>query len=207
MSSATASKQSIDHKVVQKRGTSLAASNSISSLNASFSGEDIKNKKAGGVRLFTVRHKPRQSKVKIFSQKVEISKNVTSKIGSLENYDYKAGGGDVVIESNALNWNAQSKINSLETANYVPNGGNVKIESHKLNWEAKSKIGSLEKAATYKPHGGNVKIENHKLNFKARARPRTDTGLVYEEETEDYMNNTSQCVSVENLNDTQNYSS
>jgi hypothetical protein len=153
--SQTATTVQNSQKTAPKRGTSLTASTSISSLNTSFNGEDVKNKKT--VR-YAVRHKPRPSKVKIFSQKVEI-KNATSKIGSLNNYDYKPSGGDVVIETKQLNWNAQSKINSLEfAAKYVPNGGNVKIESHKLNWKADAKIGSLEKAATYKPHGGNVKV-------------------------------------------------
>ena len=56
----------------------------------------------------------------------------------------------------------------------------------------------MEKAATYVPHGGNVKIESRKLDFKSKARPKTDTGLVYiedddDEEEEDY--NSSQNVS------------
>ncbi len=150
----TASTAQNNQKPISKRGTSLTASNSFSSLNTSFNGEDVKNKKT--VR-YAVRHKPRPSKVKIFSEKVEVK--ASSKIGSLKNADYKPSGGDVVIETKQLNWNAQSKINSLEfAAKYVPNGGNVKIESHKLNWNAAAKIGSLEKAATYKPHGGNVKV-------------------------------------------------
>ncbi len=54
----------------------------------------------------------------------------------------------------------------------------------------------------------SIQIESHKLDFKARARPKTDTGLIYiEDEDDGYMNNTSECVSVENLNDTQGYSS
>ena len=103
------------------------------------------------------------------------------------------------------------------------------IENHKLNWQAKAKIGSLEKAATYVPHGGNVKvnfsfsfqenkkkvtdlfyffqIENRKLDFKSKARPKTDTGLIYIEDDDDDDYNSSQNVSGENLNDTQDLSS
>lgn len=189
-------------KLSKQRGASMSAAISVNSLGSNGKSDDGNKKKV----RYAVKHKPRESKVKIFSQKVEI-KNVSSKIGSLENHNYKPTGGDVVIETRTLNWNAQSKINSLEkAANYVPNGGNVKIENHKLNWRANSKIGSLEKAATYQPHGGNVKIESHKLNFKARARPKTDTGLVYIED-DDYLDNSSQNISIENLNDTQDYSS
>lgn len=208
-------RKSIEETVSKpKRGTSLSAGisvNSLSSTNESIQSKKSTQKPKKIIRV-AVRHKPRESKVKIFSQKVEI-KNVSSKIGSLENYNHKPQGGDVVIQTHELNWNAQSKINSLEkAANYVPNGGNVKIENHKLNWQAKAKIGSLEKAATYVPHGGNVKIESHKLDFKSRARPKTDTGLVYieddddeeEEDEEDY--NSSQNVSGEYLNETQDLS-
>lgn len=121
-------RKSIEEKKT-KRGTSLSAGISINSLSST--NESIESKKSSvkpkKVVRVAVRHKPRESKVKIFSQKVEI-KNVSSKIGSLENYNHKPQGGDVVIETRELNWNAQSKINSLEkAANYVPNGGNVKV--------------------------------------------------------------------------------
>lgn len=185
-----------------QRGSSLSAAVSINSLGSiGYGCGSAENKKP--VR-YAVKHKPRESKVKIFSQKVEI-RNVSSKIGSLDNANHKPAGGDVIIETKPLSWNAQSKINSLEKAkNYVPNGGNIKIESHKLNWNAAAKIGSLEKAASYQPHGGNVKIENRKLNFKAKARPRTDTGLVIIE-TNDYLDQSQ--YSNDNFNETNDFSS
>lgn len=195
----------MDSKQMSKRGVSLSAGISQTSLTSSASRNEenlVKGEKKN-IR-YAVRHKPRESKVKIFSQKMEI-KNVASKIGSLKNYDHKPAGGDVIIETRPLNWNAQSKIKSLENAaTYTPSGGNVKIEDHKLNWKANAKIGSLDKAASYVPHGGNVKIESHKLNFKARARPKTDTGLIYIE-SDDFDD--SQNLSLDYLNDTQDLSS
>lgn len=195
--------ESSSNKQISKRGVSLSAGISQTSLTNSL-GKNEENKGEKKAVRYAVRHKPRESKVKIFSQKVEI-KNVSSKIGSLENYSHKPQGGDVIIETRPVNWNAQAKIKSLEkAATYTPSGGNVKIEDHKLSWKAQAKIGSLEKAASYVPHGGNVKIESHKLDFKSKARPKTDTGLVYIE-SDDFDD--SQNVSLDNLNDTQDFSS
>ena len=119
----TPSRKSVEEK--PKRGMSLSAGVSVNSLSSDSTGTS-KSKPKKTVR-YAVRHKPRESKVKIFSQKVEI-RNVSSKIGSLDNYNHKPAGGDVVIETRELNWNAQSKIGSLEkAATYVPNGGNVKV--------------------------------------------------------------------------------
>lgn len=156
----------------------LRSSSMVSSPNGddSFSNEPEFNKDGTKNVKYVFRYKPKESQVKIFSQKVQI-KNVSSKIGSFAKANYVPGGGNVVIESKQLAWNAQSKIRSLEYANYQPNGGNVKIENRKLNWQAQSKIRSLDHA-NYQPAGGNVKIESHKLNFREKARPKTDTGLM-----------------------------
>ncbi|RNA30821.1 microtubule-associated 4 [Brachionus plicatilis] len=45
---------------------------------------------------YVVKHRPRASNVKIFSQKVEL-KNVKSKINSLDKANYVPGGGNVVV--------------------------------------------------------------------------------------------------------------
>lgn len=114
-----------DKSSLTKRGSSLSAAISTNSMGSVCGSTE--NKKS--IR-YAVKHKPRESKVKIFSQKVEI-KNVSSKIGSMENYNHKPAGGDVIIETKPLSWNAHSKINSLEKAKtYVPNGGNVKVTFH-----------------------------------------------------------------------------
>lgn len=198
-------------KTQPKRGVSLSFTNkpsrsmSINTIDGKDDMSDCKSVTDSAKRVIRmVRHKPKESQVKIFHQKVEL-KNVTSKIGSLEKAaDYVPGGGNVKIETKQLNWNAQSKIGSLEkAAEYVPAGGNVKIESRKLNWNAKSKIGSLEKA-NYQPKGGNVKIESHKLDFKQKARPKTDTGLIVIEINPNSLqvsNNPSHSNSSENIDD------
>lgn len=76
---------------------------------------------------YIIRHKPRESQVKIFSQKLDIK--AQSKIGSLERAaNYTPHGGNVKIESHKVKWDAKAKIGSLEkAATYVPHGGNVKV--------------------------------------------------------------------------------
>jgi hypothetical protein len=121
---------------VTKRGVSLSnvpkmkttrsmsindAADSLDDTASQVSSEGKKNIK------YVVRHKPRESQVKIFTQKVEI-KNVSSKIGSLEKAaHYTPSGGNIKIESHKLAWNAKSRIGSLEYADYRPKGGNVKV--------------------------------------------------------------------------------
>ncbi|CAF0727181.1 unnamed protein product [Brachionus calyciflorus] len=205
----------------QKRGVSLSNSSGFTktrSLSTQASNDnlslcsdrsDMNNKTV----RYVIKHKPKPSQVKIFSQKVEfkgvkskinslekanyvpgggnviidtkpVNWEANSKIGSLDKYNYEPGGGNVIIETRPCNWEAKSKIGSLEKANYTPSGGNVKIVNHQLNWQARSKIGSLEKA-NYTPKGGNVKIQTFKVDFKERARPKTDTGLIIIEDFND----------------------
>ncbi|XP_065218996.1 MATH and LRR domain-containing protein PFE0570w isoform X2 [Planococcus citri] len=97
-------------------------------------------------------------------------KVVRSKIGSLENYTHKPGGGRVKIENRKLEWKVQPRIEA-KNDKYVPTGGDKKITQVKLQWSAKSKIGSLENA-THKPGGGDKKIESVKLDFKDKAKPK-----------------------------------
>ncbi|XP_030755801.1 microtubule-associated protein tau [Sitophilus oryzae] len=98
-------------------------------------------------------------------------KVVKSKIGSLENYHYKPGGGKVKIENKKLEFkNAAPRIEA-KNERYLPKKGEKKIITQKLEWNAKSKIGSLENA-TYKPKGGDKKIESVKLDFKDKAKSK-----------------------------------
>ncbi|XP_076258867.1 uncharacterized protein LOC143195518 [Rhynchophorus ferrugineus] len=114
-------------------------------------------------------------------------KVVKSKIGSLDNANYKPGGGRVKIENKKLDFKHATPRIEAKNDKYVPKGGERKeiesarsvrsarsprkIISQKLEWNAKSKIGSLENA-TYKPKGGDKKIETVKLDFKEKAKPK-----------------------------------
>ncbi|CAG9861188.1 unnamed protein product [Phyllotreta striolata] len=97
-------------------------------------------------------------------------KVVKSKIGSLDNANYKPGGGNVKIETKKVEIKAAPRIEA-KNDKYVPKGGEKKIVHQKLQWNAKPKIGSLENA-THKPKGGDKKIESIKLDFKEKAKPK-----------------------------------
>jgi hypothetical protein len=136
-----------------KRGVSLvnnsrkfsvanSMNNSRENLNDSFSsGSGVSQNGNGGKKnvKYLIRHKPKESNVKIESHKLEWK--AQSKIGSLEKAaTYKPAGGNVKIENHKVEWNAQSKIGSLEkAANYKPAGGNVKIQSFKLDFNKRAK--------------------------------------------------------------------
>ena len=106
-----------NRKIATKRGSSLSArknknwnrsmsinpENNVSRETINSDQQSSNNEQkfnADGTRnvKYIVKHKPRESQVKIFSQKLAL-KNVTSKIGSLENYDHKPAGGSVVVNS------------------------------------------------------------------------------------------------------------
>ncbi|KAK7602123.1 hypothetical protein V9T40_009564 [Parthenolecanium corni] len=97
-------------------------------------------------------------------------KEARSKIGSLQNYTHKPGGGRVKIENRKLEWNAQPRIEA-KNENWVPPAAGKKITQVKLQWNAKSKIGSLENTS-HRPGGGDKKIETVKLDFKDKAKPK-----------------------------------
>ncbi|XP_056640734.1 microtubule-associated protein tau isoform X1 [Diorhabda sublineata] len=97
-------------------------------------------------------------------------KVVKSKIGSLENANYKPGGGNVKIENKKIEFKVAPRIEA-KNEKYTPRSGEKKIVHQKLQWNAKSKIGSLENA-THKPKGGDKKIESIKLDFKEKAKPK-----------------------------------
>ncbi|XP_076341781.1 uncharacterized protein LOC143242304 [Tachypleus tridentatus] len=108
-------------------------------------------------------------------------KNVTSKIGSLENVKHKPGGGrDKKVVTQKLEWSATSKVGSLEKASHRPGGGAKKIQSQKLEWKAESKVGSKTNLK-HSPGGGKIKtqkgvsptsrtIENRKMEWKATSK-------------------------------------
>ena len=133
--------------LVMNRELSFASSannNSIENLSESVcSGNGINGSLSGGnsskTVKYVIKHKPRESKVKIFSQKLDVS-TVSSKIGSLEKAaTYKPNGGNVKIESHKLTWTAEPKIGSLEKANHKPAGGNVKIQNFKVDFSKRAK--------------------------------------------------------------------
>ncbi|XP_076366578.1 uncharacterized protein LOC143255193 [Tachypleus tridentatus] len=95
-------------------------------------------------------------------------RNVTSKIGSLDNIKYKPAGGEKKqVVTKKLEWTAESKVRSLDNATYKPGGGGKKITTQKIEWNVKPKVGA--KNLTYTPGGGHVKIESRKLEWKSNA--------------------------------------
>lgn len=107
-------------------------------------------------------------------------KNVTSKIGSLQNASYTPKGGQVKIASKKTDYSSvSSRVGSTANMDHKPGGGEKKtgvkkIESHKLEFKAQSKVGSTD-YITHKPGGGNKKIETQKLDFKDKAKPRVES--------------------------------
>lgn len=86
----------------QKRRVSMSNSSSLLNKTRSLSTQpstdnlSIFSDKSDKKIRYLVKHKPRSSQVKIFSQKLEL-KNVKSKINSLEKANYVPGGGNVVV--------------------------------------------------------------------------------------------------------------
>lgn len=112
--SAGNSSTSTSKDVSGKRGVSLsknASTNSkarAASITAESREELLNSLKNSKQVKYVIKHQPKQSQVKIFSQKVEL-KNVSSKIGSLEKATYAPGGGNVKvislsITSHELSW-------------------------------------------------------------------------------------------------------
>ncbi|XP_052705948.1 microtubule-associated protein 2-like isoform X6 [Crassostrea angulata] len=98
------------------------------------------------------------------------TKNVTSKIGSLQNTSYTPGGGQVRIATKKTDYSSvSSRVGSTANMDHRPGGGEKKILSQKLEWKTNSKIGSLDNAK-HSPGGGNIKIESHKVEFKAQSK-------------------------------------
>ncbi|XKL66464.1 hypothetical protein PGB90_009884 [Kerria lacca] len=129
-----------------------------------------KTPEGGSTNSLIEKKKVPMNKIQVGAAPSPNLKEVRSKIGSLENYTHKPGGGRVKIENRKLEWNVQPKIEA-KNEKYAPTGGVKKIPQVKLQWSAKSKIGSLDNA-THKPGGGDKKIETVKLDFKDKAKSK-----------------------------------
>jgi hypothetical protein len=103
-------------------------------------------------------------------------RNIPSKIGSLENVEYRPGGGNVSIRDEHVQWQASSKINSLSNANWSPPPPRVTVRTEKIKWDVQPKIGSLE-FVDHKPAGGNVSIRDEKQDL-SHITPRVDCGFI-----------------------------
>lgn len=66
------------------------------------------------------------NKIQVGSAPSPNLKVVRSKIGSLENYTHKPGGGKVKIENRKLEWKAQPRIEA-KNDKYAPSGGEKKV--------------------------------------------------------------------------------
>ncbi|KAK3105678.1 hypothetical protein FSP39_003121 [Pinctada imbricata] len=97
-------------------------------------------------------------------------KNVSSRIGSLDNARHTPGGGKVNIVTKKTDYSkVSSRVGSTANMDHRPGGGDKKIQSQKLDWKTGSRIGSLDNA-THAPGGGNVKITDKKLNWSVGSR-------------------------------------
>ncbi|KAI1701548.1 tau and MAP protein, tubulin-binding repeat domain-containing protein [Ditylenchus destructor] len=73
-----------------------------------------------------------KSEKKIMTQKLEWK--AAPKIGSLQNFGHKPGGGDVQIFNKPVEINnVRSKVGSLDNVDHKPAGGNVKISEYSVN--------------------------------------------------------------------------
>ncbi|CAI9722284.1 titin-like [Octopus vulgaris] len=100
------------------------------------------------------------------------SRNVRSKIGSLDNARHTPGGGNVKIINKKEKYDAvQSRVGSKDNITHRPGGGNIRIENKRLSYleSAKPKVGSLDKV-DHKPGGGDKKILDDKLEWTVQPK-------------------------------------
>ncbi|CAF4371948.1 unnamed protein product, partial [Rotaria sp. Silwood2] len=120
---------------------------------------------------------PKRNEVDIRSENDTRYKNVSAKVNSLANLDYRPGGGQVSIRDEPIQWQAASKVNSLANASWAPSPGRVSVKTEKLQWNAQPKVDSMANI-DYKPSGGeNTAIRDEKLDF-SHITPRVDCGFV-----------------------------
>jgi hypothetical protein len=104
LKSASNSTSSSNKDLSGKRGVSMSKNAPMTSkaraasITAESREELLNSLKSTKQVKYVIKHQPKQSQVKIFSQKVEL-KNVSSKIGSLEKATYEPGGGNVKVIS------------------------------------------------------------------------------------------------------------
>lgn len=94
-----------------------------------------------------------------------------SKIGSLDNINYKPRGGDVEIPHFPHDFKAESKIGSLERVFHSPGGGDVQIIDLRPKWKSKPKIGSLDNIS-HSPQKSSFKVPHFSEDFKQRAKAK-----------------------------------
>ncbi len=71
------------------------------------------------------------NKVKVGTASSPNIKQVRSKVGSLDNSNHKAAGGNVRIENRKMEWNRVGRTDARNT-NYVPAGGDKKVRNFNL---------------------------------------------------------------------------
>jgi hypothetical protein len=105
-------------------------------------------------------------------------KNVSPKVNSLGNLEYRPGGGQVSIRDEPVQWQALPKVNSFANVNWAPSPPRPKnIIREKLQWNAQPKVDSMTNI-DYKPAGGgNIAIRDDKLDL-SHVTPRVDCGFV-----------------------------
>ncbi|UJR25917.1 hypothetical protein I4U23_007265 [Adineta vaga] len=99
-----------------------------------------------------------------------------SKVGSFDNLDYRPTGGQISIRDEPVHWQAQSKVDSLSNANWSAMPSRVAIRSEKVQWNADSKVGSMMNM-DYKPAGGDVAIRDDRMDL-SHVTPRVDCGFI-----------------------------
>ena len=95
------STQQVQHQLPKRGISSCSVNKSVRSLSVSSPNDDSFNESdfnLDGTKTvrYVVRHKPKESQVKIFSEKVKI-KNISSKIGSFDKANHVPGGGNVQV--------------------------------------------------------------------------------------------------------------
>ncbi len=128
--------------------------------------------------LFKVRKlwwSPKRNYIEIRSEDQNF-RDVPSKIGSLDNFEYRPTPAQISIRDEPVQWQASSKVGSLSNANWSSSPSQVAIRSEKIRWDAQSKVGSLINLE-HKPAGGNVAIRDEKFDV-SHVPPRVDCGFI-----------------------------
>jgi hypothetical protein len=96
-------------------------------------------------------HQKPVSQVKILHKPLKIE--AKSKIGSWDNANHVAGGGQNKILNNPVKIEAKSKVGSFSNTGHIAGGGDKKVPTQKLTYNVQSKVGSLanidHKAGTF----------------------------------------------------------
>ncbi|CAF0774581.1 unnamed protein product [Adineta ricciae] len=121
---------------------------------------------------------PKRNHIEIRSEDVDHYYNASSKVGSLDNLDYRSTGGQISIRDEPVKWQAQSKIRSFENIEYRPSGGQVSIRDEPVTWQAQSKIRSFDNI-DYRPSGGQVSIRDEPVTWQSQSKIRSLDNIDY----------------------------